>query len=507
MFHYSGRQILLLTVLLYSLTGCASFDYPAPLVERADSVIEQELSEVSQSIASPVHLLGQGDEALLARLAMISHARNSIDLQVYIFKADRSGATILAALLQAAERGVKVRLLLDDFGTGQQDQRFASLNSHPNITVKLFNPSQLRQLPLTSILFDFSLKSRRMHNKLMISDQQFAILGGRNIGDMYFDSATTANFHDLDIILSDKAAQPLTRSFELYWQHPLAVAMADINTSKNAAGWQALAAELAATRPSSAELAAIASYYQLNLAPLSTAAAVTTHIVVDHPDKLLHDVNKATAHLVPVMQQILQDVQHSALIISPYFVPKTTLYHQLSQWVAAGSEVEVLTNSLAATDVMAVHAGYAPWLERLLGAGIQLWEFKPDPAQKQPSHSILGSSRASLHAKTFVFDQRYVFIGSLNLDPRSVNLNTELGIILDAPSLAQAITTGIKQQLKSTAYQLSYTADAKQCQLQWLEWDPEADQVKQHYCHDPQVKSWQRWFTEFLSLLPIQNQL
>ena len=499
-------NILVLGV-IFSLGGCAGFKYPAPLQESSMMQVEQDLATTEGEFHSPIRLVGQGDEALLARLAMIDAASSRIDLQVYIFKADNSGDLVIHALMAAAQRGVAVRLLLDDFGTGQQDEKFARLASHPNIEVKLFNPTQFRRFQAAGMLFDFSLKSRRMHNKLMITDQRLAILGGRNIGDMYFDSGAEANFHDLDVIVSDAVAKSLTNAFELYWQHPLAVPIASIHPISSPRSWQRLFDSLLQTADNQAKRNAAKQYADTVLNASSLWQDAVVNIVVDHPDKLLTSPQVATTHLVPVMQRLLSDVEHSALIVSPYFVPQDNLITQLADWVQGGAAVTVLTNSLAATDVLAVHAGYAPWRKKMLAAGIQLWEFKPDTQHSSQQHKVLGASRASLHAKTFIFDQRYIFIGSLNLDPRSLHLNTELGVILETPALARDVSEGITRQLKRSAYQLRLDVSSDKCPLTWSEWSADSNELLQTHCTEPNAKRWQKWLTRFLSLLPIQNQL
>ncbi|RVT40644.1 phospholipase D family protein [Rheinheimera sediminis] len=494
------------------LAGCAA---PASHYARTATNslhMQAELEVFQQPVKASVRLLGDGQEALLARLALIARAQTQLDLQVYILKTDSSANLILQALLQAADRGVLVRLLVDDFGSAQQDDRLASLASHPNIAVRLFNPSRSRQLPLADLLFSFSLQSRRMHNKLMLADNSLAILGGRNIGDEYFTATANASFHDADILTGQAFAARLQHAFGLYWHHALSVPVEAIRPGVQPNAYQELRTQLPITAAQSTLVVQAGEYNHKVLEQLRYGAKVEGYILLDHPDKVLRPSADKVGHLVPAMQQVLSGVKQSALMVSAYFVPQPELIKKFEQWIAEGASVTVLTNSLAATDVAAVHAGYAPFRQSLLDAGVGLWEFKPDSKKggSRVATAVTGSSKASLHAKTFVFDQRYLFIGSLNLDPRSVSINTEIGILLDAPKHAAEVTAAINKLLPYRAYQLVLNNEAGAlCRISWrelIEKTGPAPEYKTH-CTEPKASVFRRLFVNLLSWLPISKQL
>lgn len=505
-----ARACAILVTIAFVLAGCAVPGSQSARTEANSLKMQRELAIFSQPITAPVRLLGDGHEALLARLAVIAAAKTQLDVQVYILKKDSSANLILQALLKAADRGVAIRLLVDDFGSGRQDARFASLASHPNIAVRLFNPSRSRVLPMADMLFRFSLHSRRMHNKLILADNRFAILGGRNIGDEYFTSTANANFHDADILAGNSFANALQHAFGLYWYHQLSVPIGVIRQGAQPNAYQQLTTELHIAAEQSAMLTQTEWYRQNVLEQLENTADVDGYILLDHPDKLLRPAEDKVGHLVPVMQQVLSGVKKSAVMVSAYFVPQPELIKQFEKWILEGASVTVLTNSLAATDVAAVHAGYVPFRRRLLDAGVKLWEFKPDIKKNTSAMSVVGSSKASLHAKTFVFDHRYLFIGSLNLDPRSVSINTEIGILLDAPKHAAEVADTINKLLPYRAYELLLSTEAdSSCRIIWRELIEKPATAPEYntYCIEPQTGALQRLFIKGLSWLPISKQL
>lgn len=447
---------------------------------------------------STLHLLPQGLESLAARLALIDAAERGLDLQYYIFRPDGSGAAIAAALWHAAERGVRVRLLLDDWGSRPPDADLQRLARHPRIEVRLFNPLPTRDWQVLGLMLDFSRKHRRMHNKLLVADDRFAITGGRNIGDEYFQQRPELAFGDLDVLAAGPVVQDFSAGFDTYWNsaHAFPVAPAA------AAGTPPPQEPLQALRAASTATGWPQRFRDGTL-PLRQAVAAALQ---DDPDKVAEAPEDATepVHLGARMAAIGVHVQRDLLIVSPYFVPGATGVAHLAALRAAGVRVRIVTNSLAATDVPAVHAGYVRYRQALLERGIELYEVRPDARAWRSAGSGPGSGsrpgRQSLHAKLLVVDGRVTFIGSMNIDPRSLWHNTENGIVVDDAAVGQGLVAGIERALPGSAWRL----DLQDGQVRWTAGDggqPVDAGV------EPGASLWLRLQTRLWSLLPLERLL
>ncbi len=446
----------LLPLLILALAGCAS--QPTPSESFSVAPAESPLGRQVQQLAaaqpaghSGFRLLPESTEAFAARAEMIRAARLSLDIQYYIVHDGLTTRALVDELLQAADRGVRVRLLLDDTTSDGQDYRIATLAAHPNIQIRVFNPLHLgRSTGITRAmgrLLHLSLQHRRMHNKLMLVDSSLAIVGGRNLGDEYFDANQKFNFTDIDLLGAGPVAEQLAQSFDQYWNNQLSVPIqhflwrkpqqADLDKAR-----QQLQDYLARAQRENGEqyrrLLAYRQQPQLQqwLEQLTWAAG---EALWDAPEKLLADGTPApalllTTQLAPTMQQVRRELT----LVSAYFIPTDSGVEYLAGRADAGVTIRVLTNSLEATDVPAVHGGYAPYRQRLLALGTRLFELRRQP-EEQTSYSFFGESESSLHSKAAVFDQEKVFIGSLNLDPRSVLWNSEVGILVESPALAREV--------------------------------------------------------------------
>ena len=428
---------------------------------------------------SAVQLLQDPIDALAARLELLRMAQVSVDLQYYIWQDDTSGGMMCAALLEAAARGVRVRLLLDDNGTYGLDRTLAILAHTPNIEVRLFNPFPLRRFRALGYLSDFRRLNRRMHNKAMIADGQVAILGGRNIGDIYFNTLGPEGLYlDMDVAISGPSLPEAARQFDRYWNSPLSVP-ADLilpppHADDLAAEQNRLAARLATPR---AQRYAAALQSE-NAAPLFGGAALPVHwakahILADTPEKM----GKTRTHGPDLVWQTLLETigqpQRELALVSPYFVPTRAGVKALRRYAASGVKVRILTNSLASTDVPVVHSGYAHRRRPLLRAGVELYEYAPDvhPARRKLTEllgpEIKGTSpfsRNKLHAKVFAVDRARVFVGSFNFDPRSMRLNTENGVLLEAPELTEDITAMFEATVQNFAWRVTI---ARNLRLRW----------------------------------------
>ncbi|MEP6969202.1 MAG: phospholipase D family protein, partial [Betaproteobacteria bacterium] len=395
---------------------------------------------------SGVLMLAEGREAFATRMLLAEAAERSLDVQVYIWHADLTGTLLMQAMRAAADRGVRVRILLDDNNTAGMDERLAALDNHPHIEVRLFNPFMQRDWRWLGYLTDFGRLNRRMHNKSMTADNRASIVGGRNIGDAYFDAGQEVAFVDLDVLATGAVVPQVSADFDRYWASASAYPVASLLPAAAPGALNRLTASAAAMARSPEAAPYVAAlerskFIQQLVAGELALEWTAVRLVSDDPAKGLGLANSEV--LVPQrLHEVLGRPQHELLLVSPYFVPTDSGTRALTELSARGVGVSVLTNSLAATDVPAVHAGYAKRRPALLRGGVKLFELKPDSNASHASigdRGLTGSSGASLHAKTFAIDGQRVFVGSFNLDPRSAALNTESGFVIDSPPMASRI--------------------------------------------------------------------
>ncbi len=455
---------------------------------------------------SGVLALADGREAFASRMLLAGSAERSLDVQVYIWHADLTGTLLMQALRQAADRGVRVRLLLDDNNTGGLDSGLAALDSHPNLEVRLFNPFMQRDWRWLGYLTDFGRLNRRMHNKSFTADNQATIVGGRNIGDEYFDAGQAVAFIDLDVLAVGDVVPKVSADFDRYWASASAYPVALLLPAADPGALDRLSATAAdrARSPDAApylDALARSGFIQQLVDGQSAMEWTGVRLVSDDPAKGLGLAPEGV--LVPQrLHEVLGRPQHELLLVSPYFVPTASGTATLVAMAQRGVAVGVLTNSLEATDVPAVHAGYAKRRLALLRGGVKLFELKADSgaARSAPAdRGFTGSSGASLHAKTFAVDRQRVFVGSFNLDPRSAALNTEMGLIVDSPRMATKMTTAFADKLPKQTYALRLDGQGA------IEWqDKGAPPGSPPVLHqEPRTSIWKRAMVRVLSWLPI----
>jgi putative cardiolipin synthase len=427
---------------------------------------------------------------LLARAA-----ERSLDVQYYIWHADTSGGLLAHELWQAAERGVRVRLLLDDNNTRGADEAIAALDAHPNIEVRLFNPYANRGFRLGELATDFARLNRRMHNKSFTADNQAAIVGGRNVGDEYFGADSPVEFADLDVLAVGAVVPEVSAAFDAYWNSESAYPAASLIDQAG----QLRPLERIEEQPGAARyLQAVRAtpLVQMLLSgslPLEWAAA---RVVQDDPAKVRHPPEKTELHLLPRLEKAMGKPLRELDLVSPYFVPTKDGAAALTALAESGVRVRVLTNSLAATDVSPVHAGYAKYREELLRAGVRLFELKPnvEDVKTKDKGRGAGNSDASLHAKTFGVDRSRIFVGSFNFDPRSARLNTEMGIVVESQTLASRLSEALDRDMANVAYEVRLSSDGS---LAWVERDV-------RHTSEPGAGVLKRLWIGFLSILPIE---
>jgi putative cardiolipin synthase len=464
---------------------------------------------------SGVLLLPDGREAFAARGALARVAERSLDLQYYIWHGDVSGLLLLGEVLAAADRGVRVRLLLDDNGTAGLDRQLAALDRHPNIEVRLFNPFVIRQPKAVGYIMDFRRLNRRMHNKAFIADSCAAVIGGRNVGDAYFGASADSLFEDLDLLGAGPVVTELAADFDRYWAARSSYPVGAILAVAGGTALDALRAELAA-----AARAPVARAYGLaieasvagRVADGASPAFEWTRVTMLSDDPAKGEGAVAEQALLATRLADRVGVPEERLsLVSAYFVPGNDGCAALKALAADGIDVEVLTNALEATDVAAVHAGYARHRAGLLKAGVQLWELKAAPGGRNRlrlgigsgprtdgSRPVLVASGSSLHAKTFAVDGKRLFVGSFNFDPRSVALNTELGFLVESEALASALHDAMPGGVANRAYEVRLAETGR---LNWLEQTPEGLVV---HATEPGTRWHQRALVSFLALLPFE---
>ena len=455
--------------------------------------------------------LSSGLDAFSSRYLLTTVAEKSIDVQYYIWHYDTTGKLLLHSLLEAANRGVRIRLLLDDITTDGKDAIFTALNQHKNIQVRLFNPFANRDLRAIDMITDFSRINRRMHNKSFTVDNQVTIVGGRNVGNEYFDANLTVDFHDFDLLAIGKVVNDVSSQFDQYWNHDLAIPIHLVANHSNESRYS-LAKEL--------------KYFHQNSKKSQYANAVRdskfisrlknkklpfywneAKVLYDHPDKIRVNHNKTKQYLRSKLIPFFKNLENEFIAISPYFIPGDTGVEKIAHFRKNGVNFNFLTNSLASTDVPIVYSGYAPYRIPLLENGVDLYEIK-DTAQKSYKKEVLGSTRSSLHSKIYLFDRKHIFVGSFNLDPRSININTEMGLMVLNTEMAKQIGQWWDNSISKIAYKLDVEyvegEHGKEAKIVWYD---HAKNPAVRFEEAPNADFWQTFSSDVLSILPLESQL
>ena len=517
-----GLTTMLLAA-VFALSACSSLrpDFvktpstalPPDLDTPAGHYISAQLQQHKD--VSGFRLLNRSTQALMSRISLADHAAKSIDLQYYIFQNDAVGRLVAQRLLAAADRGVRVRMLLDDISLNDEDRLLAALDAHPNIEVRLFNPFRTRSPSLPSKIAQFVIEGQRlnhrMHNKAFIVDGTAAIVGGRNIGNAYFDADDQTNFRDLDVLTIGPVVAQASRSFDDYWNSDAAYPVTAFRQAHSAPADLVSAREV--LKKDAREFAQ-SDYAQVALEE-SPHAAVDDHrigwfwgpavLVADEPEKIELKHDEPALRIGPKIKTILDAATTDILLMSPYFVPGKTGSSYLTARAKQGVKVQVLTNSLASTDEPAAHSGYAHYRRDLLEGGVQLYELRPDPGEPQPATAGGTSSGVALHAKAAVVDDRYVFIGSMNMDQRSKLLNTEMGVIVDCPDLAAEV---VKFFTKATDPEVAFKVVLKQSPVRpSMEWVAKNNGEEKIFDDEPGATRARRIQVTLLRMLPIEGLL
>jgi putative cardiolipin synthase len=521
-----ARRALALVILVVA-AGCATIppgqNFPrAPSTALADYDATTLGHRIEPRVAahpgsSGFRLIARGNDGFVVRAQMAAAAEKTIDAQYMVFQKDDTGQFLLDALLRAADRGVRVRLLIDDTEAQGQDQQIAALAAHRNVDVRMFNPFWYRGGVPVARAFEFVLGAarlnHRMHNKLFVVDNEIALAGGRNVGDEYFDTGTQLQFGDYDVFVVGPSVRRLSQSFDEYWNNMLAVPaealwgtpssqrdLADFEGDLEAHRAKMRNTEIARRVASGALLADLID----NDSKLVWARA---EVIYDPPDKMA--VVKGDRMGVLLSDRLLAaaaSTKRELTIVSPYFVPGASGEKLLHDLRARGVEVRVLTNSLASTDVPLVHTGYMKYRIPLLEDGVELFEVRPVQGAPERRESAPSAGPFALHAKVYVFDRQRLFIGSANFDRRSFRLNTEVGLLIDSPELSRQVLARFEQIAQpANSYVLSLMPDAGGSKH--IVWRTQENGKIVEYKVEPGNDALKTLSTNVLALLPLDEQL
>ncbi len=504
------------------LTGCAGL---APVADRPESFAFQDTvtTQIGRTVQSKLarhpglsgfYLLTDGHDAFAARWILASHAERSIDAQYYLLHDDRLGHLFIDMLLQAADRGVRVRLLVDDMSlNGKKDIDAAALDTHPGVEIRVFNPFHRGVGRWIQFLSRYGEVTRRMHNKSFTIDNQITVIGGRNIGNEYFEADPDLIFTDLDVLAIGPVVDQVSATFDLYWNAPLSYPIRSLVKKKS--GLE----QLAKTRQALAKILAqhknieyLKTLGQGNLAVAISNRSIKydwgkAKVVFDDPAKITADRKRVDLNLSTQLKPYTDSIAKELTIFSPYFVPGKKGLENLRGLRHRGVRIRVLTNSLASTDVPLVHAGYARYRKDLLRAGIELYEIdkKLTRWQRRQKKGLSGSSKSSLHAKSFVIDRERVFIGSMNMDPRSIVENTELGMMIESPEIAIRLNQWFDTYVADSAFRLALGTNDKGHEI--VVWRRELEGAARIYTTEPNTGFWRRLWVGFMRLFVIESQL
>jgi putative cardiolipin synthase len=510
--HCRPGALLVATILL---NACASVDFDYPKVESHayadtdDTLLGREVAALGEipDGHGGFHLLRDAIDALSSRLLLAERAERSIDAQYYLAYADRIGYLTLQSLLNAADRGVRVRLLLDDFLTGGLSEGLAAMDTHPLIEVRMYNPFARRGFRLGDFTMDFKRVNRRMHNKVFIADNQVAIVGGRNIAEEYFALGEDYNFGDLDVMGVGHVTDDASAMFDEYWNHRLSVPITalvkpikDPNAAMSALRSR-MEQGLEGIESSPYQAALDDSTIDYLEGGMQLSPWAPYQFVYDPPVKpdQEEDSEYGNSIMTPLRATILE-AERELLVASPYFVMRDSGIETMGEMVDRGVDIKVITNSLASTNHNIVHSGYGPTRKALLKEGVRPFETRPDALVSGVSSS--SETKSSLHTKAFIVDRRWFYLGSFNWDPRSAYINTESGIIIDDRVMSSMQAERTDLLLPAATYEVFL--DDRQ-RLRWKTLDDVGKEVI--FTKEPETSGWTRFKVWFMSLLPIDDQL
>ena len=510
-----GSRSLCAVLFSVLVTACASVDFEEPKVasyaniDTRDTTLGASLAPLREDRhpKSGFYPLTSGIDALSMRLQLIARAEKTLDLQTYLIGDDAIGDLIFDRLLAAADRGVRVRVLLDDVGTGGIEKKLQAFSAHSNIELRLFNPFATRGLRVLDV-WDGLRLNHRMHNKSLTADNEITIIGGRNIAAEYYSVNPAYNFRDLDVIAIGSVVPDTSVMFDRYWNDRHSVPYAQLEpedvTEAEVAAFRAnlrqYFAGLSGTPYAAVVKNRIEEFSYLSADEYYWAPYALTY---DAPDKALGDSRDPEKRMTTSLAKVIGAAERELFVVSPYFVPRAAGIEFLSDVANRGVQVDVLTSGLAANDHMVIYGGYAPARKPLLRQGIRIYELRGDLILDgiEDSGADTKDSRSKLHTKAFMVDRRYIFIGSFNWDPRSTNLNTEMGVVIDSEALSKKFANALYKGIPKGTYSVTLNENGD------LRWQTVTDGKVEGFEKEPETTWWTRFLANLTRLLPIRGQL
>ncbi|XXG30119.1 MAG: phospholipase D family protein [Ferrovum myxofaciens] len=526
-----GRFSFVVMMILAVLSGCASLPPGSNFAKTKSSALanpeETRLGRQFENAGrehgdnSGFRIIPAGANGFLIRMQMINAAERTLDLQYYIFRDDDTGQLLTSAVLRAADRGVRVRVLLDDGDTVAGDEQITKLAAHPSIEVRIFNPFAYRGhselLRATEFTFNASRLDYRMHNKLFVVDNAIALIGGRNIGDQYFQIDPDSQFADDDVFVAGPITKKLSSSFDEFWNSDLSIPAEALSGEKSSHA--ALRERRVELKQQNREIKATGVDYLKRVASGEPFDGITSgrlpliwahaQLIYDSPDKKKVEDGEMVGKLMHhAVANAALEVKSELLMVTPFLIPGKEGMQLIEDLRKRNVRVRILTNSLDSSMILPAQAGYMHYRIPLLEEGVKLYEIRSLLGNTRGSGETKAISRYgnySLHAKLFVFDRQKLFIGSMNFDQRSMHLNTEIGLIIDSPVLAQQIATRFDAMVQpANAYQLALRPNDVG---QSLVWRTRKNGKTVEYTTEPARSDWQRIKANILSLLPMDDEL
>ncbi len=471
---------------------------------------------------SAFYSLSSPTDAFASRLFLVDHAKRSIDVQYYIYENDKTGLFFSYRLLEAADRGVKVRILIDDLSSTGLDRELRTISKHPNIELRLFNPNRLRSsFRNLGLLFNVDSLGKRMHNKSLTVDGSVSMVGGRNIGDVYFAADDGTLFFDYDVLAIGKIVPEISDQFDLYWNSKQAVEAKELLEGKfskkeKRKRYKSFKHSIENFDKSSFGKAIINSdfYQKVYKKAIVFEKAEDAHLYYDYPEKVHSDEDDDRTHLSSRLRGDLKHVEKDIIIVSPYFIPSSDMMDSLKEIRARGVKVTIVTNSLASTDVFPVYSGYRWYIKGLLDIGVELYELKPHSFKDYTkSKKWLKANTTSLHTKMMAIDGYRLVVGSVNIDPRSSKLNTELLLVVDSKKMAKEMQEVLYNIIsKENFYKLSWGAYPLEIEDDGTPsygpiWNSVEGGKEKLYYSPPRSGYFRTLGTDVLSILPIEGYL
>ncbi len=503
----SNYHRILLLWLVLAAAGCATapFDYPR---ESSTAISPDEETSLGATVdewkaenpgPSGFYALVRGSEGLGARLRLIDRAEKTIDAQYFLMKGDTAGKVFAGSLLAAADRGVRVRFLLDDVFTTVRDEELELIDAHPNIEVRLYNPVSRFGIKSLNFLFDFRRANRRMHNKSFTVDNQVSIVGGRNIADEYFELKPEGEFMDFDVIALGPIAADVSEQFDRYWNHERSLPIRAFRSRFDEEDLKQARAGISEEMREVGESVyreAIETELLVDLVSgkreLFSAPA---KVITDDPDKLVSKIGMENMILVQELAKAVQEAEEEVLVVTPYFVPGKAGVEFWRSITDKGVRVLILTNSLASNNHTAVHSGYAGFRKRVIDAGVELYEARAN-AVDAASAGTSDAEALTLHTKAMMIDRKRLFVGSLNLDPRSREINSEMGLLVDSAEMGKQLVDRFLAALPELAYRVERDDRGR------LQWRGQIDGVEVIETKEPLTSWWLRFRAFLLKIVP-----